>query len=580
LCTMHKEAGLWPAFVTRGRLKMAVTIENLLRLVLPAGSRVVAGESGLHREVLWARSLRPRPPAFESLEGGELALISTAHLSLLEETMTLSYVLARLAEVPVAGVAVLGDVDQDAAAWAEQLSIPLIELPPTSSLVEVERAAVAAIVDWQAELQRRASDIHRQLAQLTFEEKGLQAVVDRTSEILGKPVVLEDDHFGILFSAAGGELSPPSEVELESSRAAVEQWIAGVAVSSTQPPVEQFALPGTPLARLVAPVAIREGVACYFSVIGRERELTELDRLAVARGAAVCAVEVAKEVAVSEAESRMRGDLLERLLSGSHQGDQSAVSQARRLGFDPTQPSIVIAFRVAGRDRSPAELALGGADRARVRLESLVRLDLARRAPSALVASRGGAVLALVPLESVSTDGDARELAEELRRRAEGALEGRLVAAGIGRPSGSDRTLVVSYREAEGALGVGVKVAGPSSTTWFGDLGIMRLLTQIGSGAELESFREEWLGRLEEHDRKSGGELTRTVEAYFLAHGNLTRTAELLSLHRNSLLYRLQRVREVGRLDLDDPDTRLCLQVALKIRQLLEADRSRRRAEL
>jgi PucR family transcriptional regulator, purine catabolism regulatory protein len=160
---------------------MAVTIENLLQLALPAGSRVVAGKAEIRREVVWARSLRPRPPAFESLEGGELALISTAHLSLIEETMTLPYVLARLAEVPVAGVAVLGEVDEDAARCAEELHMPLIELPPNSSLVEVERSAVATIVDWQAELQRRASDIHRQLSQLTFEASGLQAVVDRAA---------------------------------------------------------------------------------------------------------------------------------------------------------------------------------------------------------------------------------------------------------------------------------------------------------------------------------------------------------------------------------------------------------------
>jgi PucR family transcriptional regulator, purine catabolism regulatory protein len=309
------------------------------------------------------------------------------------------------------------------------------------------------------------------------------------------------------------------------------------------------------------------------------QDLTELDRLATARAAAVCAVEVAKEAAVSEAESRMRGDLLEQLLSGSYQADQSMLGTARRLGYDPSLPTVVMAFRLSGRDRGVGDLTLGGTDRARARLESLVRLDLARRAPSALVASRGGAVLALVPLEAAPADGEAKGMAEEIRRRAQAGIEGRPVTAGVGRPSGQDRALVVSYREAEGALGVGLKVSGPSSTTWFGDLGIMRLLTQIGSGAELESFREEWLGKLEEHDRKFGGELTRTLEAYFLAHGNLTRTAELLSLHRNSLMYRLQRIREVGQLDLDDAEARLCAQVALKIRALLEADRSRRRPE-
>ncbi|MHB8992490.1 MAG: helix-turn-helix domain-containing protein [Chloroflexota bacterium] len=55
----------------------------------------------------------------------------------------------------------------------------------------------------------------------------------------------------------------------------------------------------------------------------------------------------------------------------------------------------------------------------------------------------------------------------------------------------------------------------------------------------------------------------------------MTRTAEYLSLHRNSLLYRLQRLAEISGHDMEDPETRLSLQVALKVRQLLEAERNR-----
>ena len=50
---------------------------------------------------------------------------------------------------------------------------------------------------------------------------------------------------------------------------------------------------------------------------------------------------------------------------------------------------------------------------------------------------------------------------------------------------------------------------------------------------------------------------------------NLSQAAIRLQLHRNSLLYRISRIEEVGGIDLEDPDTRLALQVALKARRLL-----------
>lgn len=552
---------------------MAVTVEDLLQLAFPPGSRVVGGRAGLYREVSWARSLRPRPPAFEALEGGELALLSSAHLSLLQESMTLSYVIARLGEVGVAAVGVLGEIDRQGAETADTLEIPLIQLPPGTSLTEVERAAIATVVDRQAELQHRASEIHRQLAQLTFEERGLQAVAERLAEISAKSVAIEDDQFRLQYGAAGPSLPSPEGLDLRAGRSRIEEWIRTVPLSGAQPPVGRFSLPGSPYSRFVAPIPTRDGVAGYLSLIAPESELTELDRLAAGRGAAVCAVEVAKEAAIGEAEARVRGDLLDQLLSEGLEGDQAVLGKARRLGYDPSLPSLVLAFRVETRDRSGPVVSVPGTDRVRRQLESVLRAETTRREAKSLVAPRGTSVVAIVPIVGVFSERAAKEMAEGMRSRAQATLEGCSVAVGVGRPTISGTTLAVAHKEAEGALGIGIRIHGPSSTTYFGDLGILRLLAQIASLSELESFREEMLGKLETHDRKAGGELLKTLEALFQCHGNLSRTAEQLSLHRNSLLYRLQRIGEISGHDLEDPETRLSLQVALKVRQLLQSGR-------
>lgn len=553
---------------------MAVTVEDLLQLALPPGTQVVAGSAGLHREVVWARSLRPRPPAFEALEGGELAILSSAHLSLVGGSMTLSYVVARLAEVDVAAIAVLGDIDPEAAASADAAMIPLIQLPPGASLSEVEKAAIATVVDKQAELQRRASEIHRQLSQLTFEERGIQAVVDRLAEICAKAVAVEDDQYRLQLGATVPSLPHPEEIDLRADRQQVEEWAQSVSLAGMQTPVGKFPVSGTPFWRFVALIPTRDGVAGYLSVIGPETELTELDRLAAARGASVCAVEVAKETAVGEAEARLRGDLLDQLLSEEVEGNQLLLGKARRLGYDPTIPSLVLAFRVALDNSRRTGGLFRAADRVVRQLETMVRVELSRREARSLVATRGSTVVAVIPFPTRPADNQAKEMAEDIRSHVQGLLGNYLVAAGIGRSTHAGISLAIAYREAEGALGVGTRVNGLASTTYFGDLGILRLLAQVNNHSELLSFCEEMLGKLDEHDKKTGGELLKTLDALFRYNGNLSRTAEQLSLHRNSLLYRLQRAEEISGHDLENPETRLSLQVALKARQLLEAERN------
>ena len=87
-----------------------ITVENVIKLALPAGTTVVAGEAGLGREVTWAARIRSSPPAFGHLAGGELVLLAVSTLAELDERLQLDEAVARLAELGVAGVAVLGTI--------------------------------------------------------------------------------------------------------------------------------------------------------------------------------------------------------------------------------------------------------------------------------------------------------------------------------------------------------------------------------------------------------------------------------------------------------------------------------------
>ena len=71
-------------------------------------------------------------------------------------------------------------------------------------------------------------------------------------------------------------------------------------------------------------------------------------------------------------------------------------------------------------------------------------------------------------------------------------------------------------------------------------------------------------------DYEGGGELLRTLEAYFDNNGNLSQAAESLYIHRNTLIYRMERIAEISGLDLDNTETRLAVQLALRIHRMID----------
>src|SRR5436305_9859658 len=126
----------------------SAAVRNILSLLASRDAQLVAGTGGLERRVTWACRMRARLPAFESIQGGELALLTLTQLRRLDET--LPHLLKSLHQAGAAVVAVaaqsedsLGDEGKE---FADQLHLPLILLPSAASLEEIEREVITFVV--------------------------------------------------------------------------------------------------------------------------------------------------------------------------------------------------------------------------------------------------------------------------------------------------------------------------------------------------------------------------------------------------------------------------------------------------
>ena len=124
--------------------------------------------------------------------------------------------------------------------------------------------------------------------------------------------------------------------------------------------------------------------------------------------------------------------------------------------------------------------------------------------------------------------------------------------------------------EAEQAWSLGRRLTtGGSHVIDATELGVYRLLLPLEGTPALRTFYEETIGPLEAYDRQQNADLVHTLEIFFTQLGNLSRTAEAMHLHRNTLIYRLERIATILGVDLDDAEVRLRLQLALKAGQVL-----------
>jgi sugar diacid utilization regulator len=284
------------------------------------------------------------------------------------------------------------------------------------------------------------------------------------------------------------------------------------------------------------------------ALIDPERRADSADLVALEHGATVLSMELARLRGIADTELRLRRDLVHDLLAGTD--DESAQARAEALDYDLRRPHRVVVIECEGRARSPD--ALLGAVRRVIRQ---TRLD-------GLFETWSGDV-------AVVTAGQTDW--EKLRRAVIADMGGGQCRVGVGAPCARPSELPRSLREARLALRLQQALLPGDTACEYPKLGIFRMLAAIPDLANVDNFVREWLGSLLDYDARKGAELVHTLTQYLEHGGNYDATAAQLSVHRSTLKYRLQRIRELTGADLNDPDVHFNLQLATRAWGTLQA---------
>lgn len=533
----------------------SASVRNILSLLIPHGAQLVAGGVGLDRRVTWATRMRARLPAFERVRGGELALLGLSQLHRLDET--LPHLLTSLHKEGVAAIAIatssLESVEKETLSLADQLHVPLILLPLAAPLEEIEREVITFIVSFQGENERKATEISHQLMQLSVQGAGLQGICERLARTCNKWVIVEDADQELRSQAS------PSDSETQ----------------TLPSPLTDENLLRNGLRRITVPILIRHESVGYLSLIGKDIDFDYLERLILGQVTPILALEFARERDRNEVESRYSAEALMDVLQGNYQQTDEILTRARLLGFDLLVPQLVVIFEIGQNEPDYPASSFQN------QWSKRIRDELQRIWPTCWISFEARRVLALLPInESTGTiEGEFEKTISTRIDRVQSRLQqGRAsnsklptFTTGIGRVAKDVQQISQSYREAQQALEIGRRLFGEGKIHYFAQLGIYRLLFHLYGHQELSDFYQETLGPLTESDSRSNNALIETLECFFNCNGNLSETARTMHLHRNSLLYRLGRIEELLGQSLEDPELRLSLLIALKIRHMLHS---------
>lgn len=539
-----------------------LTVEDVRKLSLPLGTRVVAGEGLLmSRTVAWTTVIYPTDAVgSKTLQNDELVLLAPRESNAARQTSDVDVV--RWASENKASAVVLSDPPSpNAIAEANAYGIPVMTLPNGSRIRMVEKAVVSLLVDHKGQIERRGTQIYRQLTQISSRNEGMPELINEMARLTNKAVVIQDKRLQILYSSVQPQFVAYWE-EVENFLRKLDNLPVEMQdrhrVTEIENPVLMQSLPTPGMARLVSPIITKDVGRGYLSIIGRDNDLDDIDSLVAEHGAAACALEMAKAKAISDTEKRLRGTFLDRLLIGDV-SQQEALRQGERFEHDMLETHVAVVLAWQG-DKTPSLR----------RLETIINNVVSVQHAAALVwqRERENEVLVFHATDDKDPVSASMRLAKQFTNEIQRQYPGAKVALGVGQAAHDISAWRTSYRDAVQALDLAMRLQ-TDTPLYIGDLGVYQLILSLSDREKLLSFCERTLGPLLDYDMRQHADLIKTLEAFFACHGNLSQTADMLIVHRNTLLYRMNRINEIAQIDLDRPEIRLALHLALTIRRLL-----------
>ncbi|OIQ09101.1 purine catabolism regulatory protein [Moorella thermoacetica] len=546
---------------------MGVPLDRILGLPIFSQSRVLAGSNGLGRMVTGVNIMEV-PDIVNWVKPGQL-LVTTGFAirdnKEAQETLIPSLVQRGLAGICIKTRRYLVEVPPSMLYLADALDFPLVELPPDIGFADLIHDVLSAILQEQSAYLLQMLDAHSALMRIMIEGGGLQKIADTLATLVENTVCIVDliNDRGVYTCVDWQE----AEVEALLTRVQ-EQLHPGEGMFLSQEDRKALVLEERTIGYFTMPLLVASECYGYICILETRRPLADSDIRILERLSVVAALEMARERSLREVEQRYANEFLNHLLSGRIEDEKLEIEHARKFGWDLTKNYVVALVWSAPPLKNRGKHLYNQEIRNRV-LRELPAVMLAKGV-QCLTGLRGEYLVVLVAMEEQGLNPrQVNELAKQKLRYAQEYLgwvfKGWQIRIGLGRFYPGIKGLQQSYQEAKQALRLGENIPAYQGLIAFNDLGIYRFIYARDRDQEVQNYLQETLGKLLEYDREKNTELIRTLQVFFQHHGNLKKVSEALFTHYNTILYRLERIKEISGFDLDSPEDRFNLEVALKL---------------
>jgi PucR family transcriptional regulator, purine catabolism regulatory protein len=542
-----------------------LTVSEALCLPALSDAVLIAGEKGVHN-LITSVNIMEVPDIVRFVNKGELLVTTTYPIR--DSVEAQNNLIPNLVNKGVAALAIKpvfydNIVPHNMIKQANELNFPLIQLPITASFNKILNPILSEILNRQAIILQRNEEVHKQFTDLVLRGGDLNDIARMLSILQDNPVSIHTNKFKKLALSTNTTESSINQVINE---LCLDTKQFGQIVCKQTGEIE-FEYRDQFIKILVHPVIIAG--ERYGSLILWLINHSQFNINIIEQAVTVAALEIVKHTAVMEVERRFRSFLIEEIIQKKIQNRIDVVTRGEAYGWDLTSKFLPIVIEIEDFLKFyELDYSINAPANMLRKLWTEVSNSANHYNLDTIIVDIGSRILILVKQNFSMINS---QIPSKLFKKIQHEISSDkkiVINAGVGRLVEDIMDLSEGYEQAVRALEIGRQLNEKSSITHYDDLGAFRILISEKHNPELLKFSSELLGAIIKSDQESNSNLIDTLEMILKCNFNLKEAAQNMYIHYNTIRYRVKKIEELAKINLNSNNDCLSIQLAMQIRKI------------
>ncbi|SER93187.1 PucR family transcriptional regulator [Salisediminibacterium halotolerans] len=536
-------------------------IDDAVTLPVFQGAQFVAGKSGAGNEI-GNITMMDAPDITSYLKTNDFLVTTAYHFS--ERPEQIQQLILDMAKKNCAALGLktgpyLPDIPPDVLTKADQLSLPLIAIPADTSLGDIVNSTLREMLNAKTDELKTAINMQQDFSQHILHGQGLEKLLDHLAKVIQAPVMLLDPFGNTLAKTARAHVTEEASASFRSlGNDQLRSPSAPFIVHSNRMTQETFSCFNIPSFEQKPHVLI---VCDELNV-----DIHSFSILIIEQATHVISFELLKNLAVTEQLRRKRNEFFFNFTEGTITSREEIISRAEEFAIHVRHSFICAAGKIDEANRH----SFSQSQRRLDLIQSFIESELTHF-PFPVHLFTNGPLFVLLPQFADAHQDNSQVtvvLLEHLQRKIREQFN-ETISFGVSGMSRHFLDTADAYREAFNALETGRQTLTPPFISHYHAKDLTQILRTIPEEDVTDFYRHalQELAYPFDHETHT---LHETLRIYLESHCQISETAKKLYIHRNTVIYRLEKCEARIGLSLKNPDNTLKLRVAFHLRGLLK----------